>query len=82
MAQPEFITAIPLRSAAPKAKMTVYFAMLIIALLAMITTCVFLYMEIRRFGGFGTVKGGLSAVDRPAATWVEAASPVISFIRC
>lgn len=47
----------PLRVVAPKPKMTIYYALLIIALLAMLTGCLFLYLEIRRFGGFGAVKG-------------------------
>jgi hypothetical protein len=49
------LTAPPIRVVAPKPKMTVYFALLIIALLAMLTACIFLYMEIGRFGGFGKV---------------------------
>ena len=44
--------------------MTIYYALLIIALVAMLTACLFLYLEIRRFGGFGTVPGRVSAVDR------------------
>jgi hypothetical protein len=55
MAQPDLITP-PLRSVAPKPKMTIYYALLIIALLAMITACIFLYMVIRTYGGFGTVR--------------------------
>lgn len=55
MAQPDFNSPPTFRVAAPKPKMTVYFAMLILALIALLTACIFLYMEIRRFGGFGTV---------------------------
>jgi hypothetical protein len=44
-----------IRVAAPKPRMTVFYAMLILSLLAMLTACGFLYAEIRRFGGFGTV---------------------------
>lgn len=65
MAQPEFMTMAPIRPAAPKAKMTIYFAMLIIALIAMLVTCIFLYLEVKQSGGFGQVKGGLTAIDRP-----------------
>lgn len=53
-----------IRSAAPKAKMTIYFALLIIALIAMLFACLFLYLEVRRFGGFGAVSGRASATDR------------------
>jgi hypothetical protein len=65
MAQADFIATPTIRVAAPKPKMTVYYAMLIIALLAMLTACLFLYLEIRRFGGFGTVQGRVSSLERP-----------------
>jgi len=60
------ITAAPtLRVAAPKPKMTIYYALLIIALCAMLTACLFMFLEIKRFGGFGAVKGKVSSA-RPA----------------
>ena len=63
------ITAPPtLRVAAPKPKMTVYYALLIIALCAMLTACLFMFLEIKRFGGFGAVKGKVSSVERAAPT--------------
>jgi hypothetical protein len=52
-----------LRVVAPKPKMTIYFALLIIALVAMLFACLFLYLEIRRFGGFGAVPGRVSSID-------------------
>jgi hypothetical protein len=52
-----------LRVVAPKPKMTIYFALLIIALVAMLFACLFLYLEIRRFGGFGAVSGRVSSLD-------------------
>jgi hypothetical protein len=59
------ITAAPtLRVAAPKPKMTIYYALLIIALCAMLTACLFMFLEIRRFGGFGAVKGKVTSVGR------------------
>jgi hypothetical protein len=65
MAQAEFTPPI-LRVAAPKPKMTIYYALLILALLAMLTACLFLYLEIRRFGGFGTVPQRIASLDQPA----------------
>jgi uncharacterized membrane protein len=63
------ITAPPtLRVAAPKPKMTIYYALLIIALCAMLTACLFMYLEIKRFGGFGVVKGRVSSVQRTTTT--------------
>jgi hypothetical protein len=59
------MTAPPtLRVAAPKPKMTIYYALLIIALIALLTACLFMFLEIKRFGGFGTVKGKVSSVER------------------
>ena len=64
--QPELMAPPPIRMGAPKAKMTVYLALLIISLIALLLACLFMYLEIRRFGGFGAVKGKVSAADRPA----------------
>ena len=67
------ITAPPtLRVAAPKPKMTIYYALLIIALCAMLTACLFMFLEIKRFGGFGTVKGKVSSVQRAVPTLLAA----------
>jgi len=66
MADPELIAPPMLRVVSPKPKMTVYYALLIIALLAMLTACLFLYLEIRRFGGFGTVPGRVASIEGPA----------------
>jgi hypothetical protein len=67
MATADFTTAPTIRIAAPKPRMTVYYALLIIALCAMLTACLFMYLEIRRFGGFGAVKGTVksASVARP-----------------
>ena len=56
MAQGDLITPPTLRVAAAKPKMTIYYALLIIALCAMLTACLFMFLEIKRFGGFGAVK--------------------------
>ena len=66
---------VPIRVAAPKPRMTVYFALLIIALVALLVGCVFLWIEIGRFGGFGSVPGRVSSVERPAVLVVTAAKP-------
>lgn len=63
MAQPEFTPAAPIRVVAPKPKMNIYFALLIVSLCCMLTGCLILYLEIRRFGGFGTVPQRISAVQ-------------------
>ena len=46
-------------------QMTVYTVMLIIALISLILACVFLYLEIREYGGFGTVKGRIAMITQP-----------------
>ena len=68
MAQADITAPPTLRTASPKPKMTVYYALLIIALCAMLTACLFMFLEIKRFGGFGAVKGKVSATERPAPT--------------
>jgi hypothetical protein len=65
MAEEDIIAPPTLRVVTPKPRMTIYYALLIIALVAMVTACVFLYMVIRTFGGFGVVPGRVSSVDRP-----------------
>jgi len=64
MAQPDFTAQPILRVTAPKPKMTIYYALLILALVAMLTACLILYLEIRRFGGFGTVPRQISVIER------------------
>ena len=61
MASPEFTSPPTIRVTAPKPKMTVYYGLLIIALVCMLVACLFLYLEIRRFGGFGTVPQRIAA---------------------
>ena len=58
-----------------KPQMNVYTVMLIVALLSLMLACLFLYLEIREYGGFGAVKGRItmgvsSAVDLARAFWV------------
>ena len=66
MAPADPITTPTLRVVAPRPKMTIYYALLIIALIAMLAACLFMYLEIRRFGGFGAVPGQVTSFERPA----------------
>jgi hypothetical protein len=59
--------------AAPKPKLTIYVVLLILSLAAILMGCLFLYLEIRGQGGFGTVHGNLSSVQPPARTLLAAA---------
>ncbi|HEX2477437.1 MAG TPA: hypothetical protein VHK01_21960 [Lacipirellulaceae bacterium] len=75
MAQADLMTPPAIRVATPKARMTVYFALLIIALLALLAGCFFLWLEIGRFGGFGSVPGRVSSLERPPVLVAAAAEP-------
>jgi hypothetical protein len=67
MAQPNF-TMPPVGGAVRKPKTSMYTLLLLIALVALLTGCLFLWLEIKRFGGFGTVRGTVQAVTTPADT--------------
>ncbi len=45
-----------------KPKSTIYTVMLVIALIALLMACLFLYLEIREYGGLGNVKGPAASV--------------------
>lgn len=68
--QPEVLAPPMIRTAAPRARMTIYFALLIISLVALLIACLFMYLEVRRFGGFKVVPGKLSTLERPLATQI------------
>jgi hypothetical protein len=73
MAQSDLLTPPTLRYAAAKPKMTIYFALLIIALVATLIACLVMFLEIKRFGGFGAVKG-TAAVERKGQPIIAIAS--------
>jgi hypothetical protein len=62
MAQPEFGMS-PVIGAGRKPKTSIYVIMLVMSLVALLMGMLFLYLEIRRLGGFGTVRGQVSAVQ-------------------
>jgi hypothetical protein len=64
MAEADLITPPTLRVAVAKPKFGIYYALLIIALCAMLIACLILYLEIGRLGGFGKVQGKVAAVER------------------
>jgi hypothetical protein len=55
-----------------KPQMNVYTVMLIVALLSLLLACLFLYLEIREYGGWGVVKGRIAAVTAPIADHARA----------
>jgi hypothetical protein len=46
--------------------------MLLIALVCLLAAALFLYLEIREYGGFGNVKGPVTQWQSPRATAVQA----------
>jgi hypothetical protein len=67
MADANLIMSPTIRVAASKPRFGIYYALLIIALCAMIISCGILYKFVRDFGGFGSVKGKVSMIDRTSA---------------
>ena len=65
MAQADFNPTPAFRTAGPKTRMTIFFAMLILSFIAMLIACLFMYLEIRNYGGFGAVPGKVSSLDQP-----------------
>ncbi len=48
-----------------KPQLNVYTVMLIVALISLLLACLFLYLELREYGGWGAVKGRVSSVTAP-----------------
>ena len=62
MAQADFPMS-PVGASGRKPKTSIYTVMMIISLVALLVGMVFLYLEIRRFGGFGTVRGRVAVME-------------------
>jgi hypothetical protein len=73
MAEPELMAQPTLRVAVVKPKFGIYYALLIIALCAMLVACGVLYKFVKDFGGFGAVKGRISAAEQHSIYSVAAA---------
>jgi hypothetical protein len=68
MAQADFSMPPVGGAAGRKPKTSIYTLLLLIALVALLTGCLFLWLEIKRFGGFGTIRGTAQAATAPADT--------------
>ena len=66
MSQPDLESASAPSVLTKKPQMTVYTVMLIVALLSLMFACLFLYLEIREYGGWGAIKGQISAITPSA----------------
>jgi hypothetical protein len=51
-----------------KSAWTIYTVLLLISLLALLLGCLFMYLEIREYGGFGAVKGASLSVPMDVRT--------------
>jgi hypothetical protein len=72
MSQPSFESASPAPSVlTKKSAWNVYTAMLLIALVALLLAALFLYLEIKEYGGFGNVKGPVTMHSAPQAVFAQ-----------
>ena len=72
MSQPSLESARAPSVLTKKPQLNIYTVLLIIALVALLTACLFLYLEIREYGGFGAVKGRVAAAMQtyfPGTPW-------------
>ena len=68
MSQPSFESASPAPTVlTKKSAWNVYTAMLLIALISLLLAALFLFLEIREYGGFGNVKGPVTMRSAPTA---------------
>ena len=67
MSQPSFESASPPTVLTKKSAWNVYTVMLLMALLSLLLAMLFLYLEIREYGGWGAFKGPGVAMIMPTA---------------
>ena len=68
MSQPSFESASAPTVLKKKSALNIYTVLLIIALVSLVLCCIFLWLEISEYGGFGAVKGRVGAVARPISS--------------
>ena len=74
MSQPSFESASPAPTVLTRrSAWNVYTVMLLVALIALLLAALFLYLEIREYGGFGNVKGPTVQLRTPAAQFAKVA---------
>ena len=71
MSQPDLESVSPPSARAKKPQLNVYTVMLIVALLSLMLACLFLWLEIREYGGWGSYKGRLGAVTQPVVDFAR-----------
>jgi hypothetical protein len=68
MSQPSFEASPAPTVLTKRSAWNVYTVMLLIALVCLLAAALFLYLEIREYGGFGNVKGPFTHLRTPAAS--------------
>ncbi|MGI9429934.1 MAG: hypothetical protein ACR2NM_14830 [Bythopirellula sp.] len=67
MSQPSLESVSPVPSViSKKPVLDVYTVMLIVALVSLLMACLFLYLEINEYGGFGSIKGPVAMITSPS----------------
>jgi hypothetical protein len=67
MSQPSFEASPAPTVLTKRSAWNVYTVMLLIALVCLLAAALFLYLEIREYGGFGNVKGPVSDLRTPVS---------------
>ena len=62
MSQPNLPSASPPTVLKKQPQLTVYTVMLIVSLISLMLACLFLYLEMHEYGGFGAEKGPLASI--------------------
>ena len=71
MSQPSFESVSPPTVLKKKSAMDIYTVLLIIATVSLLLGCIFLWLEISEYGGFGAVKGRVGALTVPGAQRIQ-----------
>ena len=71
MSQPSFEASPAPTVLTKRSAWNVYTVMLLIALVSLLAAALFLYLEIREYGGFGNVKGPFTQLHTPAVTTAQ-----------
>ncbi len=71
MSQPNLESVSAPSVLAKKPQLNVYTVRLVVALLSMMLACLFLWLEISEYGGWGSYKGRVGAVTQPVVDFAR-----------
>lgn len=72
MSQPDLESVSVPSVLAKKPQLNVYTVMLIVALLSLMLACLFLWLEISEYGGWGSYKGRITSMTQPVVDFAQA----------